>query len=426
MTSLTVDDLPDFRPRSKGAPTALGGVRVLEFSQFVAGPFSAAILADLGADVIKIEKPTGDDMRGGSGMEPGIADGTGGGFLWANHNKRSVTLDLTTAAGVHVARDLAATADVIIENFSAGVMERYALDYDSLSADNPRLIYCSISAAGRDGSFADRLAFDPITQAESGFVALNTPPGAKPRSLHTPIADITSGMSAATAILAALYARERLGCGQRIDLAMFDQGVNLLAYHAGHTALAGRDSEAPQGPVAAPAGLFQTADGSIYLCCSNDRTYQRLMVALELTDRADDPRFADIASRYANAEVVIGLLADVLKANTTDHWLRVLREHRVPVGPVRTVSEVISSPEVRERALITRVQHASGAYVPHVASALRLSHTPPCDPVAAPALGAHNREVLEEALCVGGDDFDALADAGAFGKQHSQFERTPR
>jgi crotonobetainyl-CoA:carnitine CoA-transferase CaiB-like acyl-CoA transferase len=391
---LLVDELPDFRRRPDGAPSALAGVRVLDFSQFVAGPLAAAILADLGADVIKIEKPGGEDMRGGAGMELRIADGTGGGFLWANHNKRSVTIDLATDAGARVARDLATGADVVIENFSAGVMQRYGLDYESVSAGNPRLIYCSISAAGRDGSFSDRLAFDPITQAESGFVQLNTPPVAPQRSLHTPIADMTTGMSASTAILAALCARERLGRGQRVELAMFDQGVNLLAYHAGHLAFSGEHSPAPQGPVAAPAGLFATADGCIYVSCANDRTFQRFMQALGLTREAEDPRFRDMASRYANADVFIPILADALSVQTTDHWLRLLREHRVPVGPVRTVREAIASPEVRERRLVSRLRHASGAFVPHIASPLRLDHTPICDPVAAPELGAHTREVV--------------------------------
>jgi len=289
--------LPDYAPRPKDAPHLLEQVRVVDFTQFIAGPYATVILADFGADVLKIERPGGgDEMRQLKGAQ--IAGGDGGAFLWANRNKRSLALDLSSPAGREVAFELMKQADVVVENFSAQVMKRLGLDYETVAAVNPKVVYCSISAAGRTGPMGERTAFDPVTQAESGFVALNAMAGAPARSLTTPIADLTSGMMAAMTILAALAGRARLGRGQQVEVAMYDQGINLLAYHATDYLIDGTEPP-PRGPEQhpAPAGIFATKDKDILLCCASERTFRKLASVLEREDLIDDPRFSTMTAR---------------------------------------------------------------------------------------------------------------------------------
>ena len=411
------DKLPVQAPRDATAALALNGVLVLDFTQFISGPYCTVILADFGANVVKVENPAhGDDFRLMKIAE--LASGDGGPFLWANRNKRSVTLDLSQQAGREVAADLIARADVVVENFSAGVMKRFGLDYDSVVVSNPGVVYCSISAAGRQGTLSNRVAFDPVTQAETGFMALNNGAGAADRALNTPIVDLTTGMMAATAILAALVARPGLGKGQLVEIAMFDQGINLLAYQGLNHLISGLEPAVAPAQSPAPLGVFPTSDGEIYICCANDRTFRRLVVdALGRGDLADDPRFASMGARVANDEAFLAILEEILRSDTREAWLEKLRASGVPVGPVASVSEALGSPEVAERGLVSRIAHRPdvGGWAPHIAPPFRMSLTPVADPVIAPALGQHTVEVMNEVLGYAQSRIDNLAAAGAFG-----------
>ena len=285
--------LPDRTPRAKGEPTALDGLLVVDFTRVVAGPACTQTLADFGAEVIKIENPDGgDDTRHYEHAEIG---GESAAFLSLNRNKRGIALDFTNPAALEVARELIAKADVVVENFSGGVMKKYGLDYASVVATNPRLIYCSISAYGRKGEFALRPGFDPITQAESGFMSLNGFPDGEPVRTGPPIVDLATGMSACNAILLALIARDRLGRGQQVEVALIDTAVAMTAFYGMAYLVSGanpgRFGNSPNG--SPTVGLYQASDGPLYMACANDRLYRRLVMdVLDRPDLVTDPEFA--------------------------------------------------------------------------------------------------------------------------------------
>src|SRR6201996_7888994 len=270
--------LPDRTPRAKGAPTALDGLLVVDFTRVVAGPACTQTLADFGAQVIKIENPEGgDDSRAYEHAEIG---GESAAFLSLNRNKRDIALDLTVPAAREVARDLISKADVVVENFSASVMEKFGLDYPSVAPGNPRLVYCSISAYGRKGPFASRPGFDPITQAESGFMSLNGFADGPAVRTGPPIVDMATGMSACNAILLALLARDRLGRGQHVEVALFDVAMGMTGFYGMAYLMSGnnpgRFGNSPNGSPS--VGVYHGADGPFYIACANDRLYKRLGV----------------------------------------------------------------------------------------------------------------------------------------------------
>src|ERR1700761_4396094 len=270
--------LPERTPRAKGEPTALDGLLVVDFTRVVAGPACTQTLADFGAEVIKIENPEGgDDTRHYEHAEIG---GESAAFLSLNRNKRSIALDLTKPEGRKLARELINKADVVVENFSGGVMKKFGLDYASVAPSNPRLVYCSISAYGRKGSFALRPGFDPITQAESGFMSLNGFADGQPVRTGPPIVDLATGMSACNAILLALLARDRLGRGQHVEVALIDIAVSMTAFYGMAYLMSGnnpgRFGNSPNGSPS--VGVYHAADGPFYIACANDRLYKRLGV----------------------------------------------------------------------------------------------------------------------------------------------------
>jgi len=407
--------LPDYVPRPKEAPQLLEGIRVVDFTQFIAGPYATLMLADFGADVLKIERPgVGDDMRLIKQAE--LPNGDGGNFLWANRNKRSLVLDLTTDAGREIAFELINRADVVVENFSSGVMERLGLGYERLAEVNPGVIYCSISAAGRSGAMSRRTWFDSVVQSETGFVALNNAPGEQSRTITTPIADLTSGMMGAVTILAALAGRAQHGRGQQVEVAMYDQGINLLAYFATDYLLSGEEPVPNSGePHPAPSGIFSTRDKEISICCANERTFHKLMTVIGREDLSRDSRFSTMAGRAANSEAFFTILRAAFVADTRDNWLAKMHAIGIPAGAVASVGEALTSPDAAGRGLVSRIPHPVTGWVPHVRPPFRLSLTPVADPVAAPAHGQHTREVLNEVLGYGPDELDALQAAGVFG-----------
>src|ERR1700742_3350565 len=274
---MTAIKLPERMPRAQGEPTALDGLLVVDFTRVVAGPACTQTLADFGARVIKIENPEGgDDSRAYEHAEIG---GESAAFLSLNRNKRDIALDLTRPEARQVARELIAKADVVVENFSATIMEKFGLDYPSVVSSNPRLIYCSISAYGRKGPFASRPGFDPITQAESGFMSLNGFPDGPAVRTGPPIVDMATGMSACNAILMALYARERLGKGQQVEVALFDIAMSMTGFYGMAYLIngtnPGRFGNSPNG--SPTVGVYEASDGPLYLACANDRLYRRLV-----------------------------------------------------------------------------------------------------------------------------------------------------
>jgi crotonobetainyl-CoA:carnitine CoA-transferase CaiB-like acyl-CoA transferase len=395
----------------------LGGLRVVDFSHFIAGPVCTMILADLGADVIKIENAVvnGDALRT---FQPQVK-GESAAFLWANRNKRSVALDLNNQAACDVARDLIATADVVVENFSATVMKRFGLDYASVSATNPKLVYCSISAYGRTGPLADRNGFDPVVQAESGFMALNGDPDRDPLRTGPAVMDMSTGMMASNAVLAALMAREKTGKGQQVEVALFDVATTMLGFHAMNYLVSRRVPLrfGNNSRDTAPMGVVKAADGPIYLAIANDRLFRRLATdVLDRGDLADQPEFRTNSDRTSNREQLFSVLNGIFATQGRDHWLRKMRAVGVPAGAVRELPDAMASEEIAARGSITRIPHPKLGEVPNIASPIRLEGTPTVSPVAAPMLGQHTAEVLEQ-LGYTRERITGLEIAGALGKQ---------
>ena len=409
--------LPERTPRAKDQPMALDGLLVVDFTRVVAGPACTQTLADFGAEVIKIENPDGgDDSRAYEHAEIG---GESAAFLSLNRNKRGIALDFTNPKALEVARALIAKADVVVENFSGGVMKKYGLDYDSVVSTNPRLIYCSISAYGRKGAFALRPGFDPITQAESGFMSLNGFPDGEPVRTGPPIVDMATGMSACNAILMALLAREKLGRGQRVEVALIDIAVSMTGFYGMAYLISGnnpgRFGNSPNG--SPTVGVYQASDGPLYMACANDRLYRRL--ATEVLDRPDlvtDPDFSHRRARTANKEKLRAIIAGVFATDRLENWMAKMKKANIPVGYLRTVEEGFNAPEVRDRERLSRIPHPTAGAVPNIETPLNMSLTPTVDPVAAPLLGQHTKEVLRKTLGYDDRRIAELAGAGAFGK----------
>lgn len=415
-------EFPEHAPRPSQAPKALEGIRVVDFSHFIAGPLATMILADMGAEVIKIETPgRGDDLRRYPPVHPDLK--LGAPFLWTNRNKQSVAVDLKSAKGLEIARALIATADVVMENFSTGVMQRFGLDYESCRKLKPEIVYCSVSAYGRNGAFADRLGFDPIAQVESGFVSMNGYADREGVRALSPVMDISTAMMAGNAILGALVARERTGFGQAIEVSLFDTAVLMTGYATLQHLFTGKDAQrhGNTSPDTCPSGVFQASDHTFYINCGNDKIFQRLMA--QVIDRADlaaDIAFATGPDRIRRREELFAILGEAFAKHPWAHWQSRMRAAGVPCGQVRSVGEAVRSPEARERQLVTRIPHPQVGWVPNVALPIRYSRTPVVDPVAAPAVGQHTNEVLRDLLGYDDDHLAQLADSGAFGDQQQK------
>src|SRR5215468_1972050 len=301
-------------------------------------------------------------------------------------------------------------------------MKKYGLDYDSVVATNPRLIYCSISAYGRKGAFALRPGFDPITQAESGFMSLNGFPDGEPVRTGPPIVDLATGMSACNVILMALLAREKLGRGQRVEVALIDTAVALTGFYGMAYLISGnnpgRFGNSPNG--SPTVGVYRASDGPLYMACANDRLYRRLVTeVLERPDLLDDPLFANRKVRSANKEKLRAIIAGVFAGDKLENWMTKMKKANIPVGYLRTVEQGFNAPETRERHRLSQIPHPTAGMVPNIETPLNMSLTPAVDPTAAPLLGQHTKEILRKTLGYDDQRIAALADAGAFGKQHT-------
>ena len=385
----------------------LSGLLVLDLSRVLAGPWVGQTLGDLGAEVIKVERPgSGDDTRGWgppflkdrSGAETGEAAY----FQCANRNKKSLTLDLADPEGQAVLRRLAAQSDVLIENYKVGGLGKYGLDYPTLSADNPRLIYCSITGFGQTGPYAPRAGYDFLIQAMGGLMSItgrpDGEPGGGPQKVGVALTDIITGLYATIGILAALAARERTGRGQHVDLALLDAQVASLANQAMNYLATGVSPQrlGNAHPNIVPYQDLPTADGSMIVAVGNDQQFARLCDVLGRPDWARDPRFVTNRGRVQHRAVLVPLLEAATRERGTAAWIAALEPLGVPCGPVNSVGAALEDPQVRARGLRISMPHPSAGSLDLVGSPINLSDTPVSYRHAPPLLGEHTREVLSQ------------------------------
>ena len=391
----------------------LVGLKVIELAHIMAGPVCGLMLADMGADVIKVEKiPGGDDSRR---FLPPDVGGESAAFMMMNRNKRGIAVNLKSEAGRGVVRRLLRDADVVIENYRRGTMERLGLGYESLRKANPGLIYCEISGFGRTGPYADRGGFDLIAQGMSGLMSITGEgEGRPPVKVGAPVTDITAGILAAMGILAATVERQRTGRGQRVDTSLFEAGI-VHTYWQSAIAFATGRSPGPMGsahPLNAPYQAFRTADGWLTLGAANQTNWLRLLDVLEAQDLADDPRFTDNAGRIAHLAELQETLATILRSRATADWLARLEAAGVPAGPVLSVGQMHDDPQVIARAMVVAPDHARLGPVKVLGLPVKFSDTPGQVAVGAPLFGQHTREVLHE-HGYRGADIDRLLAEGA-------------
>ncbi len=385
----------------------LSHVRVLDLSRIMAGPWAGQILADLGADVVKVERPgAGDDTRGWG--PPFLKDKSGrdtrdaGYFLAVNRGKRSIAIDLAEAEGQRIVRALSARADIVLENFKAGTLAKFGLGYDDLGAVNPGLIYCSITGFGQDGPRRDQAAYDFMIQGMSGLMSVtgeaDGKPGAGPQKVGVPIVDIMTGMYAAVAVLAALARRERSGQGEHVDIGMLDVGVSFLANQAMNYLISGRPPRRTGNahPNIQPQDVFAARDGHLALAVGNDEQFARFCDVLERPDLAADERFKTNAGRVRNSAVLTPLIAEVLAVRDRDHWVHACARAGVPCGPINTIPEVFADEQIRHRGMLIQIAHAVAGAVPQVASPMRFKNAPLAHERPPPLLGEHSEEILRE------------------------------
>ncbi len=410
-------DFPD-HTGTAGTDAPLKGLRVVDFTHFIAGPFCSMTLADMGAEVIKVEAPGGEAFRKYGTPRPEL-DNQGAAFLWANRNKKGIVLDMKCAEGAAVARDLVRTADVVIENFSAGVMARFGLGFEDLQREQPDLIYCAISAYGQSGPFADRLGFDPVVQAESGFMSLNGDAEAAGMRTQPVIMDISTGMMATNAILAALLSRGITGKGQRVEISLYETALTMLGWAPMQYLVSGTEPQRSGNGSAdsAPGGVFRAQDQPFFLSSPSTTIFQRVARAAGLSEIADDPELKDTSTRIARRHEVEAALQAEFEKHPWSHWEPIFRANNVPAGLVRTMAEALHSDVTDATGVISAIDHPTAGKVPNIALPLRFSDTPTVAPVAAPTVGADTREVL---MALNGYDaarIEELEKAGAFGEK---------
>jgi len=415
--------MPPSETPPRARPGALGHVRVLDLSRVLAGPWASQVLADLGAEVIKVERPgTGDDTRAWG--PPWLRDaggretGESAYFASANRGKRSIAVDLARPEGRDLVRRLAERSDVLLENYRVGSLARHGLGYATLAALNPRLVYCSITGFGQTGPYRDRAGYDFLVQAMGGLMSVtgepDGAPGGGPMKVGVAIAELLTGMYAATAVLAALAWRERSGRGQHVDLSLLDVQVATLAYQAQSYLATGRPPERMGNahPSIVPYQSFATRDGHLVLAVGNDGQFARLCQVMGRPDLAADPRFATNAARVENRRTLVPVLASILSGRSSGEWMAALEPAGIPCGPINDLAQVFADPQVVHRAARVEVPHPLAGTTPLVASPIRLSATPVEHRAPPPLLGQHTREVLGDVLAMGEEELDALREKG--------------
>lgn len=397
--------------------TALNGIRVLDLTRVLAGPWCSQNLADLGADVIKVERPgAGDDTR--TWGPPFLKDREGRDtadaayYLAANRNKRSVEIDLSSAAGQRAVRELARASDVVLENYKVGQLRKYGLDYPSLAALNPRLVYCSVTGFGQTGPWAHRAGYDFIIQGLGGLMSItgeaDERPGGGPQKVGVAVSDLMTGMYATQAVLAALLHRERSGEGQYIDVALLDVQVAMLANMNTNFLVSGQPPKrwGNAHPNIVPYQAFRAADQWIVVAVGNDEQYRRFCELAGRSELHRDERFTRNSDRVRNRETLVPLIAELIAQHPAAWWLEALERAGVPCGPINDLRQVFDNEQVRARGLRIEIEREDAGAVPLVGSPLKMSATPPSYRLPPPRLGEHTEQVLRELL---GYDDDAIA-----------------
>lgn len=379
-------------------PALLDDIRILDLSRVLAGPYCTMVLADYGAEVIKVEEPgAGDGTRAWG--PPWVGDQSAY-FLAANRNKRSITVDLKTPEGQQIIHELAAHADVVIENFKVGGAAKLGLDYATLAARNPRLVYCSITGYGQTGPYKDRPGYDFIIQAQGGVMSITGPEQGEPYKVGVAIADITTGLFAATAILAALHERQRSGKGQAIDVALLDAQIAWLA-NVAQNYLATGEPPARYGnahPSIVPYESFPTADGYIAIGIGTDAQYRKFCAAVGRLDLAEDVRFATNAARVTHRTALIPHLQAILRTQTTAMWLELFNTLGIPAGPINDVATALEDPQVQARGMVQEIEHPTIGPIKVLGPVAKFGRTPATVRLAPPPLGYHTEEILRDWL----------------------------
>jgi crotonobetainyl-CoA:carnitine CoA-transferase CaiB-like acyl-CoA transferase len=386
----------------------LGGIRVLDLTRALAGPYCTMFLGDFGAEIVKVEQPhVGDDSRG---WGPPFLASESAYFLSINRNKKSITIDMKAAEGVELVRRLAGAADVLIENFRPGTMERLGLGERQLRAFNPRLIYASLSGFGADGPMKDAPGYDLVVQAYGGFMSITGPKDGEPTKVAVAIIDIVAGLMLGKAIMAALFSRERTGAGQKIDTSLLEAEVAcLIPYGSDYLAsgrVPGRWGNAH--PNIVPYQMFKTRDGHMVVGAASEGNWQRLCQAIGMPELTDDARFAKNAQRVAHREELIGILQDVFRQRDTVDWLALLNEAGLPCGPVNTIDRVFADAQVLHRKMLLEVEHPTAGTVRMAGMPVKFSSTPATLRLPPPLLGQHSEAVLQSWLNTSRADIEDL------------------
>ncbi len=393
---------------SERRPGALEGIRVLDLTRALAGPYCTMFLGDMGAEIVKVEQPgVGDDSRG---WGPPFIGKESAYFLAINRNKKSLAVDMKTAEGVELVRRLADKADVIIENFRPGIMDRFGLGEAELRTRNPRLIYASLSGFGADGPMKDWPGYDLVIQAWGGFMSITGRPDGEPTKVAVAIIDIVAGLMLGKAIIAALYARDRTGVGQKIDSSLLEAEVAcLIPYGSDYLAsgkVPGRNGNAH--PNIVPYQSFNTANGYMVIGAASEGNWQRLCQAIGKSELADDPRFAKNAQRVAHRQELIAILSEIFLQRDTNFWITLLSEAGIPCAPVQTIDQVFSNPQVLCRDMLLEVEHPAAGRVRMAGMPVKFSGTPVSLRLPPPMLGQHSEAVLDMWLGMRRDEIDEL------------------
>jgi crotonobetainyl-CoA:carnitine CoA-transferase CaiB-like acyl-CoA transferase len=396
------------------AGLALGGLKIFDLTRVLAGPTCVQMLADFGADVIKIEKPgAGDDTRG---FTPPVMPETGESayFSGANRNKRSVTLDISQPEGQALALRLIGQCDILVENFKFGSLAKYGLDYAQLHEKFPGLIYCSITGFGQSGPYAPRPGYDSVIQAMGGVMSLTGEPDGLPQKVGVPVGDLFAGLYACIGILAALRHKERTGVGQQVDIGMLDTSVAWLANQGMNYLATGENPKrlGNQHPNISPYQVFETQDGAIMLTIGNDPTFNRFCTQFGEAAWLADPRLATNAARVANRTLIEEKLTPLFKQHPTNWWVEKLEAQKIGYGPINQLSDVFSDPHVLARGNVIDMRDRQGAAMKLIANPVRLSETPASYRIAPPRLGEYTDDILRDWLNLGGTEIDTLRKGG--------------
>lgn len=400
----------ELRPKNAPEPAWAGpleGVKVLDFTRVLAGPAASLALADLGADVYKIEPPgSGDETRG----FPPLKDGESHYYLAVNRGKKSIVIDLKSPEGLELIKELVAKCDVLVENYRPNVMERLGLGYEALKEINPRLIYCSISGYGQTGPLKDNPSFDIVLQAMSGALSMNGEPNGMPMKMGIPLGDLVGGINGPIGILSALYERERTGVGRHIDISLMDGMIGLLGYIAQLAFFTGKDPvrQGSQHPNLVPYGIFPAKDGSIVVACLTASFWGRICQCIGKPELTDDPRYNTLEKRRDAREAVNAIVSEFTSKKSMKQLIARFTEFEVPHAPILGVAEALSQPQAKERNMVVETEHKTMGKIPIVNRSIRFTGSPQPIPTAPPVLGEHTDEILTHVLGLTPDAISSL------------------